>query len=261
MTDEKFDQLMRSALSPRSAEDRLNERLRVRMEDKEMTKKNFGRTLAAGICGCLVLAGAAFAAVSAMKSYTVSSTDTEEAYTYDQLAEAEKEVGFECKVPEEIEPGFHAAELFVADEDAMNENDEVVYSYKTLNVNYEQEGKDDVMLSIGKVNDLYKGIPEEERVSWFDEEQEIEGISVKAHSVPYKFVPVDYRPTEEEEAAIERGELAMSYGTEEVEEMVLSSAEFVIGDLNYTIIDSNGADLEAMFEMARRVVGQGDVSH
>ena len=256
MTDEKFDQLMRNALSPRSADSSLNQRLRVRMEDKEMTKKNFGRSLAAGICGCLVLAGAAFAAVSAMKSYTISTADTEEAYTYDQLAEAEEEVGFECKVPKEIDPGFHAEDLFVADEDAMNENDEVVYIYKTLNVNYEQEGKDDVMLSIGKVNDLYEGIPEEERVAWFDEEREIEGISVKAHSVPYKFVPVDYRPTEEEEAAIEKGELAISYGTEEVEEMVLSSAEFVIGDLNYTIIDTNGAELEAMFEMARKVIEQ-----
>ena len=254
MTDEKFDQLMRSALSPRSADPGLNRRLKVRMEEKDMTKKNFRISMAAGVCGCLVLAGAAFAAVSAMKSYTVSTSDTDAAYTYDQLPEVEEELGFQCKVPEEIAPGFQAKDLSVVDEDVMNENEEVVYSYKTLNVNYGQEGKDDIILSIGKESDLYEGVPEEEQVVWFDEEREIEGVSVKLHSIPYMFVPVDYRPTEEEEAAMEKGELAMAYGTEEVEKRVLSSAEFVIEGLNYTIIDSNGSDLDAMFEMARAVI-------
>ena len=60
--------------------------------------------------------------------------------------------------------------------------------------------------------------------------------------------------TEEEQAAIDEGNLIVSYGTEEVEEMTMANAYFDIEDVAYVIVDSNGSDMENMFAMAEKVI-------
>ena len=254
MTDERFDQMMRCALTPRSADSRLKQRLKAKMEDEQMTKKDFRRSIMVGVCGCLAFAGVVVAATNGIRRSTLSSSQQEEVFTYEQLPEAFEELGFSCNVPETLPGDYHAGEISVVDESAIGEDDTKLYSYKTLSVVYDHKGTNDIFLDIAKGEDLSWGVSEEDKVDIFDEEKEISGISVKASTMPFKFVPPDYRPTQEEEEAVKNHELSISYGTEEIEETTISNAQCEIGGLQYTICDLGGADIDAMFAMAGDVI-------
>ena len=254
MTDERFDQMMRCALTPRSADSRLKQRLKAKMEDEQMTKKDFRRSIIVGVCGCLAFAGVVVAAANGIRHSTLSNTLRDEAFTYEQLPEAFEELGFSCNVPETLPGDYMADEIFVVDESAIGEDGSELYSYKTLSVAYDHKGTNDLFLDIAKGEDLSWGVSEEDTVDIFDEEKEIGGISVKVSTMPFKFVPPDYSPTQEEEEAVKNHELSISYGAEEIEETTISNAQFEINGLQYTICDLGGSDIEAMFAIAEKVI-------
>lgn len=254
MTDERFDQKMRCALSPLAADTRLKRRVKQKMEEEMMTKKNIRRSLVAGICGCLAFAGIALAAASAVRTWTTSNSRNDEVYTYEQVAEVEEKLGFDFRVPVSIAEGYADPEVTIRDNTVSGEDGKALYTYKDAFVSYAKDGAGWISLSASKREDLDQESSQDEAIQVYDETREIDGIAVGVMTQNYKFVPENHELTEEEQAAIDEGNLIVSYGTEEVEEMTMASAYFDIEDVAYVIVDSNGSDMENMFAMAEKVI-------
>ena len=134
------------------------------------------------------------------------------------------------------------------------EDGKALYSYKDAFVSYAKDGAGWISLSASKREDLDQESSQDEAIQVYDETREIDGIAVGVTTQNYKFVPENYKLTEEEQAAIDEGNLIVSYGTEEVEEMTMANAYFDIEDVAYVIVDSNGSDMENMFAMAEKVI-------
>lgn len=254
MTDERFDQKMRCALSPVAADARLKWRVKQKMEEEMMTKKNIGRSLVAGVCGCLAFAGIALAAATAARTWTTSSSQNDEVYSYEQLAEVEEKLGFDFRVPVSIADGYIDPGVTIVDNTVSGEDAKALYSYKDASVSYTKEGAGWISLNASKREDLDQESSQGEVIQVYDETREIDGIAVGVRIQNYKFVPEKYELTEEDQAAIDEGNLIVSYGTEDVEEMTMTNAFFDIEDVAYVIVDSNGSDMESMFAMAEKVI-------
>lgn len=80
-------------------------------------------------------------------------------------------------------------------------------------------------------------------------------VTVIYKEYQYKFVPPDYEISDEEQAAMDRGDLVMSYGSSEVEEMYLKGADWYADGVHYDLF---GWDLaltaDDMFAMAEEVI-------
>ena len=219
-----------------------------------MTKKNFGRSLVAGICGCLAFAGIALAAVTATRTWTTSSSQDDEVYSYEQLAEVEEKLGYDFHVPESIAEGYTDPELAIVDEAVAGEDGEALYSYKNASVTYTKDGAGWICVNATRREDLDQESPGNATEQDYDERKEIDGITVDVTTQNYKIVPVDYEITPEDQAAMDKGDLNISYGAEEVSEMSISNASLDIDGIAYLIIDSNGSDAESMVAMAEKVI-------
>lgn len=254
MTDERFDQEMRCALSPLAADTRLKWRVKQKMEEEMMAKKNLGKSLVVTVCGCLAFAGIALAAATAARTRTTSSCRNDEGYTYEQVAEVEEKLGYHFHVPESIAEGYSDPELSIVDEAVAGEDGDVLYSYKSASVNYTKDGAGWICVNATRREDLEDETSENVAELDYDERKEIDGFLVDVTTQNYKFVPEDYELTPEDQTAIDKGDLTVSYGTEEISEMIISSASFDIDGIAYLIVDANGSNAESMYAMAEKVI-------
>lgn len=85
--------------------------------------------------------------------------------------------------------------------------------------------------------------------------QTVGDITITYSEYQYKFVPPDYEISAEEQAAMDRGDLVMSYGSAEVEEKYLKAADWYSDGVHYNLF---GWDLtltaDDMFTMAEEII-------
>ena len=117
-------------------------------------------------------------------------------------------------------------------------------------VEYERDGKQDLSLRLSPVLEL----PTERERPEPNETKEIDGIEVRFSRDHFKFVPPDYEKTEEDLAAEETGHYYVSFGSDEIMEYDYSFALFTLGDVEYTLFDQSGRDVEFLYEMAADIL-------
>ena len=78
---------------------------------------------------------------------------------------------------------------------------------------------------------------------------------VLAREFTFKFVPSDYEVTEEDKEFEAVPGNFISYGSEDVELIKMSTVNFVKDGISYSIMDNSSADhIEEMFEMAEELL-------
>ena len=160
-----------------------------------------------------------------------------------------EQAGVAFTLPESI-GGFTFSYGYDADtlaESAAGEREQV----KEVNAEYEKDG---VTLDFS-AHTAYTVFDDEDDPYAPDAERDVNGVTLAFRDTAYLFVPPDYQPTDEEKQQERAGELAISYGSDEVENRQFQSVSWRQDGVEYSLYGfDTGLDSEEMLSMAAELV-------
>lgn len=214
----------------------------------EQGRKHFStKKLVIGVAAaCLLLSGGVFAG----KTMGYISGYEKSYSSYAELDKAEEKLGFSPDVAEAFSNGYSFEEMSVGDTRAVDENQETVYTFPELSVNYVKDGVSDISLYVDMRPE--KGEQDKEP----DLTDQCGDIALRYDVYSYKFVPVDYELTEEDQANLERDDYYISVGSDEVEYSQMTHVTWEKDGVYYDLLGSDTALTgEEMFAMAKELIG------
>lgn len=237
----KFDKYMHDSLHELAEEVSPNPMLRARvMNQVQLTRTKtrprrmrFAVAAAAMLC---VLVGGAFAA-GPIVGLASTSYWGEQVTDFDEQATVEKQAGFTVRLPETLN-GATFSSMEAVPVDAIDADGNTAYSYQEFEAFY-QDGNTMPFLTVTE----NKNILDDDSLSdkTLVDTREINGITVTYREIPTIFLPPDgVEPTAEEQAAADRGECFISYGSQERIDGVYHTISWVDGDLCYSIGANDG---------------------
>ncbi len=201
---------------------------------------------------CLLVSGVCFAGKTAY--LMTSGIGYSEWDSYEDIDEMEEKLGLEVDSVETFANGYSFTGAYVETIKAMDENDNKLYDFKELTLQYEKEGAKDLNLYMHRVLDEGETAktPDLTRTVTLEDGTE---IMVRYDIYTYKFVPVDYEMTEEDRENEARDDYYISEGSEEVEIQQYSGVVWEKGGVYYHLM---GFDVELggeeMLDMAEEII-------
>lgn len=201
-----FDTWMKEALAKKvetlapSAEMLENIRKEAKEGRKEKDSMKFGIKKVIAVAAVCMLSVTAYAATQ-LASVSIGTTNNITAY--EDLARAEKKLGFDAKYVEKFDNGFTFDSAGTGETQGKDEEGNAIgKEYNVLSISYKNADGQTVSYMV------------EDGSVYADAGQKVtEGYSVSKN----KFVPPDYELTEEDKALQETGELNIAFGSDKVE--------------------------------------------
>lgn len=194
----------------------------------------------------MLLSVTAYAASGNLAGLNTSLRPGRQWTSLDKLPKAEKLVGVGITLPESFANGFAFEKMDVHYTDRTDGDGAVVETFPSLNASYDRDGfRVTVDVTAERPMSSYEGY-------WHS--REVEGITVWYRSFTYLAVPEDYRPGEDELARIERGELMIGYGADQVETLSSSFAQFTMDGAQYDLLNMDGLGGEELCKMAEEII-------
>ncbi len=234
----------------RDLKDRIDERILESQKEAGHMKKLSMKKLVIGVAiGCLLVSGGAFAA-GRVVSLTSHTYKLDVCKNYGDMEKMEAELGYAVDSVEKFSNGYCFEKMSVDDVNGNDADGNTIYTYKDLNIIYEKSGEPTVWLDVAKPVEtpVRKGAPEATR--------QVGEITLYYDATTYKFVPSNYKLTDEDQANLEKDNFTISYGTAEVEIQTASDVTWEKDGVKYHLMgfDLNiGAD--DMFDMAEEIMG------
>ncbi len=163
----------------------------------------------------------------------------------DALPRAEKQLGAPIIVPESFENGFAFQQVTLRYTNRTDDAGAVVETFPELDVRYKRDGMT-VMLN------LNRSFPQPHGQGWT--ERESGGTGVWCRSETYKAVPEDYELTEEDLALRASGEMTISWGSDRVEILPMSTVQFTREGVDYMLMSMEGLPVDELFAMAEEII-------
>lgn len=248
MTDEKMNQLLQETLSSEMPGEQLNRNIKRKMEEMGM-KKHFSMKKAMIMAAvCCLLVGTVSIASSGVVSYIVSSEGADVFTEFEQLEQAEQRAGFQVRAKENFDNGYLFQEVNVSETKDMDENDNVLSTYREIGFIYEKSGEKVYIHTLSSEN------AQQDMERKPDNGIEIGGINVGYYVDTYKFVPTDYVLTAEDEANMQRDDYFISSGADEVSEARVSYVVWYQDDIRYSIMVYREMPAAELFGMAAELI-------
>ncbi len=170
------------------------------------------------------------------------------------LPEIEKDVGYPVTVPEHFSNGYAFSMLRVDGEAVFGESYEVLKEYYSVHVTYTRDGEPDLSLSLSPVSEFESISEAPARTP--SEQRTVSGVTVDLNCDHYKFVPEDYEKTEDDLAQEAAGHYYISFGSDQIEEREVASAEFKLDNVSYTLMDmaAKETSLDTLTQMAGEII-------
>lgn len=243
----EFDMLIRQALAEKVRDvepsDDLLKKIRTEADERRkengLMKYNMKKMAAAAAVIC-ALSVTCYAAGQLGSVVSSSSPDIK---TFAELEKAEKKLGFDAKFVETFENGMTFQYGGTGETQGQDEDGNPMgKKYKMMTVSYADEKGNEISLNIdGGSPYADAGV------------EETEGYSTDT----YKFVPVDYKLTEEDQEKEAAGELVISVGSEEVEIKQMEYYGWNDNGIYYSLVGFDcGFGEEAMEQMAAEIMAQ-----
>ena len=214
------------------------------------------KILAIALAAALILAlGAAAYALSGIPRFTGTHRmpKTAEYDTLEKLSKIEKDVGYPVTAPAQFSNGYVFSKLSVDGEAVYGEDNEVLKEYYGIHATYTKPNEPDIILSLSPVLEL-EGDNEAPEPS---ERRTVDGATVNLSLDHYKVVPENYEETEDDLARKAAGHYYISWGSDEIMEYDMAFADFVMDDVNYTLMDmyASGSSFDTLTQMAKEILG------
>ncbi len=231
--------------------------VQTKMQIKERYKmKKFSVKLATTVCALLCLSCVtALAATGIINGWVGHNIVGSETATFTEVAEdLVPELEFQPKLLEEFSNGFTFERASLSSFTALDENNERFgKDYTELDVDYVNAATGEVVVL------TYNNAPEVADEPLPGEPQPVtrvvDEVVLSYTEMPYKFVPVSYEMTEEEQAAVDSGALYVSYGSATVQEQTACGVTWTVDGVKHYMF---GWDLtlgaEGMLDMAEEML-------
>lgn len=204
------------------------------------------------------------AAVIALLSVTAYATDVfgirslesgGKSTQYSNFADMDKamaQAGFQADCKETFSNGFRFANASVDEIVGRDENGKKALVYQELSVTYKNDAGQRVMFYAYR--DM-EDIPQSDHPA--QNTWDVQGITVSYYLDHYKFVPADYKLSEEEKAWQEIPGNYISYGSDQVEEKDVAFLGWTKDGIRYMIMDSGArVPAESLYSMAQEIIAQ-----
>ena len=242
-----FDRMMKAALSEKVRDVEPSEQMlaNIRKEADERRKENgfMKMNMKKMMTAAAVIAALSVTCYAAGQLHSVVSHGSPNIETFAELEKAEKKLGFDAKYVETFANGMTfqrggTGETYGMDEDGNKTGKK----YKMMTVSYVDEKGNEISLNIDGGSPYVDAGVEEAEVYSTD---------------TYKFVPVDYKLTEEDKEKEAAGELMISVGSEKVEMKQMEYYGWNDEGIYYSLVgfDGNFGE-EAMVAMAAEIMAQ-----
>lgn len=200
-----------SADADRSFQEIMDRLQETKKEEYKMKHFDMKKVLIATAAAVMVLGTITVASgkIAGIVSHSSSIPD----YTrYADLAEAEARAGVLTDAPESFSNGYRFKSINLVDTGYKNEDGAVSDNFTSLSLRY-AKGSDTVIYDIQPRPFAGKGAADiSDMFDIFDED----GTTFYYMEAHNKWVPGDYKPTEEEKAQVEAGTLNIGYGAAEI---------------------------------------------
>lgn len=237
----KFDEYMHDSMKEIAQDVQPDPRMRARVMNAvqiERTKSRprrmrFAVVAAAMVC---VLIGGAFAA-GPIVGLTSSMNPNQVSTSLDDEAKVEKEAGFTVRLPKTLN-GASFDNMIAQPVNAIDADGNTVYSYQEFYASY-RDGDTKPFLSVIKSeNHINEGLSDKTIV----DTREVNGITMTYREIPTIHLPPteDAKPTAEEQAAADRGEMFISYGSDTREDGMYHTIDWDEDGLHYAIASNDG---------------------
>lgn len=187
-------------------------------------------------CLCLLLSTGAFAA-GKIFTYTSHSYLSGDDYStnWKDVDSLKKKAGIDTAVKKEFSNGYKFDSVNIINTSADDESGNSVKSFKELDITY-KKGKADINLTIVKSSDIEMPADDE-----FDQSKTVGDVTFKYAMNTMKFVPADYKPTAQDEKAMEKGDYSISYGSDSIKIQNYSYVDWEKDGYHYSfgVFDTN----------------------
>lgn len=251
MTEQQFEALLRQALRPEIDPKDTAFSCSPHGKGQIMNFQKVMKKAIAVLAAVLILSTTAYAAdFMNIKSLVTTGGKEYHSESYKDMGKAMKQAGFEITAPESFENGYAFRNVRVGETGAYDEHDKELFTYKDLVVYYKNQA--------GMTLSLFTYLDREELFASSREPdmiQVIEDVQVDYRLDHYKFVPVDYEQTPEDEAMLKQPGYFLSYGSDTVIEQDNQTVAWVKDGVSYSILDSGAKETpDALFAMAEALI-------
>lgn len=182
---------------------------------KVIKMKNNKRIIkVASIASAIIITSVAVYAGGIAKGYFSSSSNIYKYKEIPTIEQMEKETGIHKTFVKEFKNGYKFDGATVGDLSTSDENGKELDKTKQIDLTYKKLGEEDIFIS------AYKKMPSEEELSKTEIHSRtvnIKGTDLFVSTMNMKFVPPNYKVSEEEKKLEKEGKISISYGTEKVE--------------------------------------------
>lgn len=218
--DNDFEAMIKHSLRKKAEgiefkEDLLYKKVKVKMADKCLREEKRMKKHLKGLVAAAIICAIGVTGYATQKAKSLYS-HTEGRYTSMLSAdEIEDKFGKSVKFVETFENGYEFLDMSFGVSGASSEDDTIMEEGNYISIGYCKDGKN-VVLGI---------------------EEKIDGIIYESGYTEnvYKFVPSDYERTEEDILKEEKGELYISFGSENIEEMLVQNYAWEDGGSWYSL--------------------------
>ena len=187
-------------------------------KEVEMRVPNKKKMVVLALVACMLVGTTAFAA-SRITRYVGWSNPNSATVDYDETVKVAEKMGVAKDILQQFSNGYVFAMSNVGGTTGLDEKGKTVAEGKTLEVTYTRENNPDINLFI---DPLF----ESGDYSNATEAREINEVMVYYNKDFYKFVPADYKMTEEDQARMDEPHFYLSYGSSGVEEKISEGIVF-----------------------------------
>ncbi len=258
--EDQFDRILKRTLDSQADHVRVSPGLKYQIRqsinesEKEKTVMKIGKKQkwAVAVAAVLILGSITVAAAGKVTGYrSHSRSDVQQIHSYADVAEVEEMVRYPLKAVETFANGYALKEGHIANSEAVDSEGNTVDAFQQVYMDYEKDGTV-VTLVEEQVKDYKKTDPTLPNSTLI----ECGDITLTYNADPYKFVPPDYEPTDEEKEAMAAKELYISYGADEITETEYHFLSWEQDNIRYLFMcygkEAPGA--EELTEMARELI-------
>ena len=216
----------------------------------KMTKFKKGKRLTVLVASFVLLFSITVLGVTMGKSWLGTSN-----HKYKSFPSQEKilnDVGFIPKYTESLPGGFKYFGGGTGESKLSDESGNTLTQTKDIDLGYKRENEKSVLnLSISQIEEQFLDDNQTEIVG------DLNGVSLYYSQQDYKFVPADYKVTEEDKKAEKEGKLVISYGAPEISIENVQHLSWYEDGLHYTIIGNDyNFKVQEMIDMASVVINK-----
>ena len=227
-----------------------NERKSVTMKSNMIKSNTRSRKKISVIAAVAVLAlgTTVFAAGGIVSNWYSSSSSDPEYRSLPTAQQVRKDIGYDAVLISEFENGYAFKDGSIVNNDLADEDGNSVEKFKSVSFDYEKDG-DKVIFSQDKFNskmDIDGSVV-----------KNVNGTDVYYYSYTNKFVPADYKMTDEDKKAEADGELVFSYGSDKVKIVQIQAVTWVKDGMQYQLMQMDGSlSQDDLVEMAEEVISK-----